>query len=132
MRNIETIKWDSPLQKEVVDFLLTIPVKDKPEEKLLHFNGYSGTIWLSGNPKSSEDVSQFYELYRTHSGKSLAGVRILVYSNVYKEADVNLKIELYLNSYCEWYTFFDGWIPDITELKTILQSVGLLPYGKHI
>lgn len=127
MKAMSTIKWDSPLQKEVVDYLLTLSRKERPEERLFYYTGCTGTIWLSGNPESSEAVSKFTELYRTHSGKGLVGVRVLVYSNNYDEKEVNLKIELYLNSYCEWDTFFEGWITSIDNLKIILQSVGLLP-----
>lgn len=113
------INWISPFQKEIVKVITDI--------KGMHLNqqGSQSTVWCS----SSEDLKnyQFLDLHREQSGKSLALVRILVFSNTgKKETEVNLKIELYLNSYCTWDTFFEGWITSIDNLKTILQSVGLL------
>ena len=111
------MKYDSVLQENCIGLLLS--------DGRFRYNGYTGTHWITTWEKGDEDQGGLVDLCREHSLKSLAKIRVLVFSNRYSEEGLNFKIELNLSSYCEWETFFEGWVDSLDEFRLILKSVGI-------
>lgn len=70
------------------------------------------------------ETPEFLELHKPISEKSLAKVRVKAYRED-PNYGLNIIIELYPNSYCEWYTCFDGWIEEEYELDNIFKQLGI-------
>lgn len=86
------------------------------------------------NPSIWTSYTEFYEdpeypsgvlteLTKIHSHKTLAHVKIY-----YWGLDESMKIELYLNSYNEWESFFEGYIKSVHDLQFIIDCIGI-PYN---
>lgn len=112
------MKYKNDLQKEIVEYLL--------RDERFHYIGYTGTHWITTYEKGDKYEGSYIEVdeHRLHSGKGLAKVRFLVFSQDDSPLQ-NMKIELSLNSYCEWDTFFEGWVDSLDELKLIMKCLGL-------
>lgn len=65
----------------------------------------------------------FLDLNKSFSGKTLARVRVTILSET--EDGIETKIELYLNSYCTWETFFEGWLEIEEDIDSVLRMLGL-------
>lgn len=112
------MKFTNNLQKQLVEYLMT--------NKRFVYHGYTGTYFFMSYEKGEPGYNSYpyTDFKRLHSGKNPSGVRILIFSEEDTEL-VNLKIEIYLNSYCEWTTFFEGWIDNMEEFEIIFKAVGL-------
>lgn len=112
------MKYTNELQKQIVEQLQA--------DDRFYYHGYTGTFFFMSYEKGEPEYCSFptEDLKRLHSGKNPSGVRILIFSESNTEL-VNYKIEIYLNSYCEWYTFFEGWVDNIEEFNIIFKAVGL-------
>ena len=115
-------KIKNELQQEIIEFLES---DNRFEYQWLMIGGNSFTT--SNYNKESENCD-FIELKLPFSGKTLAAVKIHLYNDWdYDEPKdaVKVKIEMYLNSYNMWETFFEGWIWTLDEFKFILKSLGI-------
>lgn len=111
------MKFSNALQKEIVEYLLS--------DKRFFYLGFTGTHFISSWEKGDEDKGNFIDLKKDHSSKSSAKVEIHIYTNMYSNREVEFKIILYLVSYYEWETFFEGWAENLDEFKMVLKMVGL-------
>lgn len=102
-----TVKND--VQKEILKLLLN-------DDRFIYSSAVSHFF------KTKED--EFIQLNVEHSGKSLAQCKICVHNDDVDDS-ISLVVELYLNSYCEWYTHFDGWIWSIDDFKFVLKALGI-------
>jgi hypothetical protein len=86
--------------------------------------GANNGVWESF---TKEDKYSMIELLKPHSWKTLGKIRILYFINEYPEeyTGYEFHIEIYLNSDCEFYTMFEGWVDSTEELKTILKCIGI-------
>lgn len=103
------------VREQIIDYLHT-------DERFYH-HGKTVTDFFMSWEKGDKYQGDFLDLKKSHSGKTLAKAQILVFTNDCEE--VELKVELYLNSYLEWETFFEGWVENLDEFKTVLKMVGL-------
>ncbi len=90
-------------------------------------------IQLDGSPPEEEMVlTEWTEFNVTHANKDFGCVKVLWFGFDQKDGQIgkrqaNCKIELYLNSYYTWDTFFEGYVPNLATLKIILDCIGI-PY----
>lgn len=112
------MKFDTPLQKEIVDYL------NSRED--LFFHGYTGThfykTWERGKDKFIVTSK------RPHGDKDSISAEIYIYSNRYEENNkygVEFKIDMYMWGYSSDETVFQGWAENLEEFKIILKAVGL-------
>jgi hypothetical protein len=111
------MKFSNDLQKEIVEYLLS--------DNRFSYIGYTGTHFIASWHKGDIQRGDFIPLKKDHSGKSSAKVEILVFPDTYSATEVNLEIKLYLPSYLEWDTFFEGYVENIDELKLVMKMIGL-------
>jgi hypothetical protein len=111
------MKFSNDLQKEIVEYLLS--------DKRFFYLGFTGTHFISSWEKGDEDKGDFIALKKDHSAKSLAKVEICIYADNYGSKEVEFKIRLYLVSYYEWETFFEGWAENLDEFKMAMKMIGL-------
>lgn len=112
------MKCKNKLQEDIITYLL--------QDERFHYIGYTGTHWFATYRKDDEYKGSFIDLNenKLQSGKGLAKVRFAIFSEDDTEF-VNFKIEMELNSYASWDTFFKGWVENIEEFETVLKCVGL-------
>ena len=98
-------------------------------------------IWCSfeevqddgGIPSDLEPVfNEWRNLNVSHAHKDFCQIKVYFYGfGLPAEYDgkhqSNCTIELYLNSYCTWDTFFEGYISNLETLKIIFNCIGI-PY----
>ena len=111
------MNFSNDLQKEIVEYLLS--------DSRFFYIGYNGTHFISSWEKGDKEEGDFIYLKKDHSGKSSAKVEINIYTDKYDSKEVEFKIRLYLTSYFEWETFFEGWAENLEEFKLAIKMVGL-------
>ena len=105
------------IKNEYTDFLDTF----------LHYKGRGANNGQWESWKDKEHEYDTIELLKPHSWKTIGKVRLLYYINEYPEEyqGHEFHIEVWLNSYCEFYTMFEGWVDSLDELKIILKCIGI-------
>jgi hypothetical protein len=114
------MEYQNKLQQEIVEQL--------SKDVRFYYHGYTGTFFFRtiGEVDKEDSFSgDFLELNKRQSDKSLAKVRFYIHTDRFETKECHFKIEMYLNSYCDWDTFFEGWVESIEEFNLILKSVGL-------
>lgn len=111
------MKFSNDLQKEIVEYLLS--------DNRFYYIGYSGTHFIASWYKGDTTKGNFIPLNKAHSGKTSAKVEILIFTDNYETNEVELTIKLYLPSYLQWDTFFDGWVENLEEFKLVMKMLGL-------
>lgn len=100
-------------------------IKEILEEEL-KFNylgrGNNLGIWATYK-KGDEEYDGMIDLKKDIGGKGYGTVRLFIFGST--EQGVEIKIEIYLASYCEYYTFFEGFVETIGEFNTILKCLGI-------
>jgi len=84
-------------------------------------------VWATFPNRTDTTGSQWIEYTKTISGKQSGYGSIWIYEE--GEWGFNIKIEMYIPSYAELATVFEGWIKDVEGLTFILDAVGL-PFVK--
>lgn len=104
-------------------------IKFLNENLIYKGRGANNGVWESWPGKREEDEfnASFVELTKPHSWKTLGKIRVYYYINEYPElfSGHELSIQIALNSYLEWDTFFEGWVDDIDQLKLVFKMVGI-------
>ena len=79
----------------------------------------------SKSPGSNIGVyeSDLLHLHKDIGKKGLGKVRIWVRADTCDGID--LKIEIYLSSYCEWDTFFEGFLENLDDYHRVLVMLGI-------
>lgn len=94
-------------------------------DSILYYKGRGGTngVWESWE----KDKYTYFELTVPHSWKTTGKAQIYYYINEHPDlySGHEFKIDIWLNSYCEFYTMFEGWVDSLDELKTIIKCVGI-------
>lgn len=111
------MKFSNELQEEIFNLL--------SEDKRFNYNGSTTTHFFCTWEKVDESEGNFIDLKKSHSEKTLAKVKVLLFTDRFENKEVEFKIEMYLNSYCEWETICEGWAENLDEFKTALKIVGL-------
>ncbi len=77
--------------------------------------GFNHGSWSTG------DV--FFDFKKNIGGKGFGKVRIILFKE--DSEGVEMKIEIWVPSYCEWYTFFEGFIESEDDYKRVLVMTGI-------
>lgn len=95
--------------------------------EVLYFKGRGANNGVWESYKGKEEGSRFIDLLRPHSWKTLGKVRIYYYVNEYPDdfTGHEFKIDIMLNSYCEWEPMFEGWIEQVVGLEFIFNCLGI-------
>lgn len=96
-------------------------------DSILYYKGRGANngVWESWVDKDHQYDT--FELTVPHSWKTIGKAQIWYYINEYPNdySGHEFKIDIYLNSYCEFFTMFEGWVDSLDELKTIIKCVGI-------
>lgn len=106
------------IKNEYTDFL----------DSVLYYKGRGANNgdWNSWKEKGTR-TDNYITFTKPHSYKTGGHALVRYYYNEYPElySGHEFKIEMWINSYCEWYDVFEGWVDSIDELKTIFKCVGI-------
>lgn len=104
-------------------------IDSKCREKLnsdhrFHYHGKAanGGVWMT-RPKGTDDGQGMIDLKKPHSGKRTGEVRVYFYG--IDDDGLEMKIEIYLPSYCEYYTFFEGFIETENDFDRVFVMLGI-------
>ena len=71
----------------------------------------------------STDKNDYIDFNKPIGGKSFGRATIFLFK---EDANgLNIKIEVWLPSYCEDYTLFEGWLESPKDFTTIMRLVGI-------
>ena len=122
----ERYKKDIELQILPIVFIKTLQdyATDRlNDNKRLHYLGRGNNLGIwSSRPKGSPNVS-FIELFKPMGGKDIGVPTIVLHEET--ENGLYLSIKIHLPSYCEEYTFFEGWIETKEDFDRVMVMVGL-------
>lgn len=114
---------------------LRVLINDKLEQdgRFNRFKGGVGSdIWSTTdsllNADGEEEVlGEFIRFKHELGGKGYGVVRITVYNPAtnYNEGRIEMKIEISISSYCEWETFFEGFLSSPEDYHHIFKMIGL-------
>lgn len=105
-------------KEEIIEFLGSV----------LYYKGRGANNGVWESWKSKKEIGDnFINLPKPHSWKTLGHIRLWYYTNEYPDDYIGheIKVDIYLNSYCEFFPMFEGWVDNIEELKTIFKCIGV-------
>ncbi len=74
--------------------------------------------------------NEWKDLNITHAHKDFCMIKVYFHGFELPEGQIgkkqsNCRIELYLNSYYSWDTFFEGYVSNLETLKIIFNCIGI-------
>lgn len=102
---------------------------DKIKAKLdsdarFHFLGRGANegVWAT-REKGEEGCGNFIELKKNLAKKGYGAFEIYLYEET--EQGVEFKVRMYVPSYCEWDTFFEGFLENENDFERVMIMLGL-------
>lgn len=88
-----------------------------------HYLGRGNNLGAWSTRPRGETNACYIELFKPMGGKLAGRVDIILYEHV--DGEVSLTIQIELPSYCETYTFFEGWVETTHDYNRLLVMCGL-------
>jgi len=88
------------------------------DDDRFHFQGRGHNLGVY-----TTDKTIFVDFKKAIGGKSFGRLAIFLFEHTVN--GVNIKIDAWLPSYCEWYTIFEGWLESADDYTTITRLLGI-------
>lgn len=86
----------------------------------IHKNPCTWVSYTSYDEDPDYPTEPMLNLTKSHAHKDLAHIKIYYFG-----LEQSVKLELRLMSYCEWESFFEGYISSLNDLKFIMDCIGI-------
>ena len=103
------------MQLNIFNKITNILIKDN------RFNLIGNHLWATRT--NFEDIGEFIFLKKHLAGKGYGSFEIQLFQE--NEQGVEIKIKMYVPSYCEWNTFFEGFVENENDFIRLMVMLGL-------
>lgn len=94
------------------------------EDDRFYYHGNGNNLGVFASYKKGEkEYEGMIDLKKDLGQKGYGTVRIFLFKE--DKQGLELKIEIYLPSYCQYYTFFEGFIENEIEFNLVLKMLGI-------
>jgi len=87
------------------------------------YRGHGANLGIWSTSEMVKDDIEFYDFKKDVAHKGFGAVRIWVYEE--NQDGLNIKIEIYVPSWCDWDTMFEGYLETPEDLNTIIRLIGI-------
>jgi hypothetical protein len=119
------VEWQfnaKPVNMKIMDKTLTNLIIDKlnADDRFYHQGrGANLGVWSTSPP----DVLEMIDLKKNLAKKGYGAFMIRLYKE--DEQGLEMKIEMYVPSHCEWDTFFEGFVETESDFDRLMVMLGL-------
>ncbi len=93
------------------------------EDERLYYRGRGANLGVWSSSKKGTDYhNTTIDFFKNMGKKGFGAVRITLFEE--GKDGLEMHVEYHLPSYCEWHTFFEGFIENIDDLNRMFVMIG--------